>query len=135
MPSENRNYPAQSVTSMGSISEPDILCFSEYFESWRGSGGDIQPEKRLMLAILLDAVECFQKTPVGKKLTRQIEDTEQWIFMDDREWAFSFINICESVGMDPQYLRGGLVRWKQRTLAQPHPVPQTVGNMSISSTP
>jgi hypothetical protein len=27
------------------------------------------------------------------------------------EWVFSFTNVCETLGLDPGYLRRGLNRW------------------------
>ena len=72
-----------------------------------------QPEKRLMLAILLDAVECFQKyAPLHRrKPDRLFTATAEWIFEDDYKWPFSFLNICDAVGIDPKYLRSGLQQW------------------------
>jgi len=77
------------------------------------SGLHNQPEKRLMLAILLDAVECFQKyAPLDRrKPDRLFKATEEWIFQDDYKWPFSFLNICDAVGIDPKYLRNGLQQW------------------------
>jgi len=45
-----------------------------------------------MFAVLLDAVECFQKY-AGREANRLFKDTDEWIFEDDHEWPFSFINI------------------------------------------
>ena len=45
------------------------------------------PEKRLMFAILLDAVECFQKY-AGQEHNRLFKEAEEWIFEDDHGWAF-----------------------------------------------
>ncbi len=92
--------------SIGSLSDLDILGL--YGTS------PTQPEKKLMLAILLDAVECFQKY-AGHEANRLFKDTDEWIFADDPEWFFSFINICEAVGMDPQYLRKGLSHWRKKS--------------------
>ena len=44
---------------IGSLSEPDILASQQYSDHQGTSGR--QPEKSLMSAVLLDAVECFQK--------------------------------------------------------------------------
>jgi len=66
-----------------------------------------------MFAVLLDAVECFQKY-AGREANRLFKDTDEWIFEDDHEWPFSFINICEAVDIDPKYLRKGLSHWKKR---------------------
>ena len=79
------------------------------------SGLQNQPEKRLMLAILLDAVECYQKyAPLHRrKPDRLFTATVEWIFEDDDKWPFSFLNICDAVGIDPKYLRNGLQQWNQ----------------------
>ena len=71
-----------------------------------------QAEKRLMFAVLLDAVECLKKFARLRqsRTDRLSKDAEDWIFEDDRDWPFSFINICEAVGLNPQYLRDGLKR-------------------------
>jgi len=45
---------------MSSLSEFDILAPQRYSDQWLGTSG-LQPEKSLMLAVLLDAAECFQK--------------------------------------------------------------------------
>ena len=68
-----------------------------------------------MFAVLLDAVECFQKYPFlhDEYANRLFRETENWILDNDREWLFSFINICDALTIDPQYLRKGLLRWKQ----------------------
>ncbi|HEY6364283.1 MAG TPA: hypothetical protein VI585_05770, partial [Candidatus Binatia bacterium] len=37
---------------------------------------------------------------------------EAWILETDTEWLFSFVNCCEALGIAPDYLRQGLLRWK-----------------------
>ena len=82
--------------------------------------GHIQPEKRLMFAVLEEAVECFQEYafPRNRKEELLFKDAEDWILKDDHEWPFSFINICEAFDMDPDYLRTGLLRWKRRAMRE-----------------
>jgi hypothetical protein len=99
------NRPLTALHSIGSLSELDILGLY--------GASPTQPEKTLMFAVLLDAVECFQKY-AGREANRLFKDTDEWIFEDDHEWPFSFINICEAVDIDPKYLRKGLSHWKKR---------------------
>ena len=112
-----KDYRAHVFDRIVFLTEPDTLSLRYYFDSWRGSGY-LQPEKRLMFAVLQDAVECFQnqKFEQRNKATSQFMDTEEWIFRDDHDWPFSFFNICEAVGMDPDYLRKGLLHWKERVV-------------------
>ena len=97
----------------------DILIPEQHFDQFHESS-QIQPEKRLMLAVLLDAVECFQDyaPSVRRKPDRLFKDSEEWIFEDDHKWPFSFINICEALGIDPQYVRKGLLDWKETRLSR-----------------
>jgi hypothetical protein len=100
------NRPLSASQSIGSLSELDILGLY--------GASPTQPEKTLMLAILLDAVECFHKY-AAHEANALFKDTVKWIFEDDHEWLFSFINICEAVEIDAQYLRKGLSQFKQQT--------------------
>jgi hypothetical protein len=75
-------------------------------------------EEKLMLAVLEDAVTCFQKyvlakDPRGKALFRGAED---WILEQNSDWIFSFASICEVLGLSPEYVRQGLMRWKEGRL-------------------
>lgn len=83
-----------------------------------------------MFAILLDAVECFQKYAIlrGEYANRLFKDTEHWIFDEDPKWPFSFMNICEAVEMDPHYLRKGLSLWKLRAMQQRIPSAQRLSS-------
>jgi hypothetical protein len=97
---------------IGSLSEPDILAIHQYSDHQGTSGR--QPEKSLMSAVLLDAIECFQKYPFlhDEYENRLFREAENWILDNDREWLFSFINICEALALDPHYFRKGLLHWK-----------------------
>ena len=35
----------------------------------------------------------------------------------DYEWPFSFQNVCETLGINPESLRGTLLGWKAKRLA------------------
>lgn len=72
-------------------------------------------EERLMLAVLENAVEYFQKyvlarKPSGKQLFR---DAEDWFLNKDSEALYSFENICDTLGFHPDHIRKGLLVWKE----------------------
>jgi hypothetical protein len=72
-------------------------------------------EERLMLAVLESAVEDFQKyvlarKPRGKRL---FQEAEEWFLEKDSEELFSFENICETLQLHPDYIRQGLMVWKE----------------------
>ncbi len=75
-------------------------------------------EERLMQAVLENAIEYFQKYVLakderGKKL---FQEAEEWILDKDSDWFFSFENICEVLGLHPDYMRQGLLCWKETRL-------------------
>lgn len=79
-------------------------------------------ELGLMLAILEDAIKCYVKYASAKdrRGRRQFQEAEEWIFQQGSDWLFSFENICETLGIDPEYLRQGLLRWKEKVAANGH---------------
>jgi hypothetical protein len=75
-------------------------------------------EERLMLAVLESAVEDFQKYVLarnlrGKKLFQQ---AEEWFLEKNSDELFSFENICETLQLHPDYIRPGLMVWKEAKL-------------------
>jgi hypothetical protein len=75
-------------------------------------------EEALMLAVLADAVDCFQKyvLAVGPREQKLFRDAEAWILEPNGEWIFSFQNICEALELNPDYVRHGLLQWKQKQI-------------------
>ena len=101
-----------------SLFEPDTLASAQYFQNFRRKTW-IEPEKRLILAMLEDAVTCFQiyLTARSGRGKRVFNEAEEWIMIKDDDWIFSFESVCEMLGFNPEYVRQGLRRWKQKTLA------------------
>ena len=68
-----------------------------------------------MLAVLQDAVICFQEYVSAKCKRKQSmhDDAQAWISNTDRSYLFSFENVCEALGFDANYMRQGLARWKR----------------------
>ena len=72
----------------------------------------LEGEKRLMFAILEDAVQCFRDNDSAQSASskRLFDEAQQWIFHSPPDGVFSFENICDVLGFDPAYIRKGLVR-------------------------
>lgn len=103
--------------SLADILGPDVILPQQFFEGPRGDS-DFSPEKALMLAILEDAIRCFQEyfrttRARPRMLSRQ---AEQWIRTRDWDWPFSFNNVCEGLGIDPDCMRDALLRMKYEHL-------------------
>jgi hypothetical protein len=104
--------------SVASLFQPDTLLPAQYFETFRRKT-HLEPEKRLMLAVLEDAIACFQKYLLARdsKGRSSFHEAEEWIREEGSDWLFSFENICEVLGFNPKYVRRGLLEWKEKKLA------------------
>jgi hypothetical protein len=80
-----------------------------------------QPECRLLWAVLENAVDTYMKNAAatGRRGKRLFQEAEAWIMQDDPTWLCSFISICHVLGLDPDYLRRGLRRWRAERSAPP----------------
>lgn len=81
----------------------------QYAELHRGCE-PIKPERRLMLAVLSDAIVLFQSGAPRLADRREVEDAQRWILSNDRAWPFSFVNVCDTLGIAFEPLRRALVR-------------------------
>ena len=100
------------------VFQPDVLVSSQYLATYQRKF-NLDPERMLMLAVLEDAVVCFQDNLAAACSRKRAlhRDAEQWILDGDRSYLFSFENVCETLGYDAGYLRQGLRRWKEEALA------------------
>jgi hypothetical protein len=128
---ERTSYPRTAdragLTASESVAygfQPDPL-FSERCFADRRCNIRLEPEKRLMLAILEEAVYCFQdnySAQHGKK-KRLFDSAHRWFFRVIGDWVFSFENICSVLELNPEYIRKGLIQWKQKELSKPQSAP------------
>jgi hypothetical protein len=113
-----------------SLFEPDTLLSAQYFENLRSK--TLVPERRLTLAVLEDAVNCFQANVMAQSGRRKklFKETEDWIMAPGDDWIFSFVSVCEILRLNPEYVRQGLLRWKEKKLARR--APQSRGERTIA---
>jgi hypothetical protein len=88
------------------------LVMPEQYYPQFGGESSLPGEKRLMLAVLKDAIDILMKhrdrrEGPGRRLYVEAAD---WIRSDDGDFPFSFVNVCETLGFDPSCLRRGLMR-------------------------
>lgn len=93
--------------------EADILAAEDFARIYRSR--PLSPERELMMAVLEGALADYQQSCSArdKKAMKRFADAQAWILESDSEWIFSFVNCCEALGIEPDYLRQGLLRWKQ----------------------
>ncbi len=95
------------------LTEPQGLLPSQFF-SRIGRAARVEGERKLMVAVLEDAVRCFRKYSVasnrrGRRLFREVE---AWFMEPDTGSALSFDYVCEASGLDADSIRSRLRRWQ-----------------------
>lgn len=72
-----------------------------------GAWAEAQGERKLMAAVLLDAVQCYAKgiDAADRSMQNLFRKTSRWFFRDDYDHIYSFRNICLTLDLDPQTFR------------------------------
>ena len=107
---------------VSSLFQPDTLLPEQYLDTFRRKL-QLEPEKKLMLAILEDAIACYQKYVFARDSKGKLlfEEADQWVNEGGGGSVFAFDSVCESLGLNPDYLRRGLTVWKQTAEARRAP--------------
>jgi hypothetical protein len=120
--------------------EPDVLI-AEVWGSNQRRSAPLSSEKRLMLAVLHNAFDYYQKymfadDRVGREL---FEEAAAWINCTSTDGLFSFESISEALDIEPQYFRRGLAAWHQRhadtRAGQPAPAPIVEADQAVRPNP
>jgi hypothetical protein len=98
---------------------PELLLPAQFHAGFRNDAS-LCPEKRLMLAVLEAAVADFQRCAAildagGQSLFRE---AVTWFESEDTTWPYSFVNVCQALGLEVTYVLAGLRRWRDAQRAQ-----------------
>lgn len=101
----------------------DTSAAQHYQDTFRRSE-HLEPERIPIAAILEDAVHEYRKyrrarDPKGKNRFRE---AEEWITHKGSDWIFSFDNVCEFLGLAPEYVRREVLETKSKHGKQEKPV-------------
>ena len=91
--------------------EPDIILPSQFLHRVVET-----PEKRLLLAVLEEAVATYQRhaMAIDPRSRAVFAEVEAWFASEDVAWLYAFVPICEVLGLDATYVRSGLGPWAAR---------------------
>jgi len=81
--------------------EDGIRCYLRYRDA----------ERRLLFALLEDGIRCYLRYRDAERNSPQrleFLEAANWINSEDDDGPFAFVNVCESLGIDPSRLRWGV---------------------------
>jgi hypothetical protein len=90
------------------LSQADIILPSQYFGAL-GSAG-LSGEQRLMLAVLVDAINVLQSWRGGSsaRKRRNFAEAAQWVNTPGTSYPFSFDSVCDALEIESELLRSRL---------------------------
>jgi hypothetical protein len=119
------------------LGHPDVLCMHEYLHVYRARSAET-PERRLMAAILRDAIECYVRhcCAENRHKKRSYREAEEWLFKGDDRDVFGLANVCAIFNLAPGYIRRMLLLYKRQNEASADSTPgDTPGELSINKIP
>lgn len=75
------------------------------------------PEKRLAGAVLASALVGIRDHHGDPKYRNAIVEDLRWIALDDDAPPFSFVRLCQTFGLEPEWVRDVVRRWMARAPA------------------
>jgi hypothetical protein len=83
---------------------------------WKSEFGSthLSGERALMWAVFADGIDSYRRNAGSTSIHRRIEfrEAQSWLWSTDWDWPFSFVNLCEVFGFDPEGVRCALLRWR-----------------------
>ena len=100
-----KGLPGETEDRHGRPLGMDTILPEQFFalrdqRTWSG-------EQRLMAAILLDALAVYSRPGVARALGggHVLRQTQHWVRSNDRSSTFSFLRVCEALGLEPDVVR------------------------------
>jgi hypothetical protein len=89
---------------------PEAALPTQFGDIWHKTRA-ITPERALALAVVWEAVLDLGKYRFAKRRRQQrlYWEAYEWVTADDRVWPFSFVNLCDILGLTPDPVRKQLL--------------------------
>lgn len=104
---------AREMAELANLFAPDQVLPEQFLSRRESSSPGV---KKLMVAVLEDAIRCFQGHLRNPRLRpdQLSREAERWIRTRDDDGPFAFTNVCGVLGIDAEGLRSLLLGWKGR---------------------
>ncbi|MGE0681158.1 MAG: hypothetical protein AB7P69_09715 [Candidatus Binatia bacterium] len=90
--------------------DADMTLPEQFFRAANQSFAVWTGERRLLFAVLEEAVASFfrYRNATTRRGQRLFNETVEWFWDRDQKWLYSFETVCQHLGLDAEYIRGGL---------------------------
>jgi hypothetical protein len=104
-----------------SILGSDAGSQQQFLDTFRRSEF-LTPEKSLLSAILEDAIHVYRKYRHAKdRLGKEkFREAQEWIRYHGTDWIFTFDNVCDLLGLNPNFVRHSLRQLNTEAVVPEH---------------
>jgi hypothetical protein len=89
--------------------------------------GQLTGTKALMLAVLEDGIRSYLSASRGVS-----QEAEYWVHSEKRRSPFSFVVVCEMLGLDAGAVRAALKRMREQRVSPRKAVPRARPNVRVA---
>ena len=89
---------------------PEAALPTQFEEIWHKTRA-ITPERALALAVMWEAVLDLDRYRFAQRRRQQrlYWEAYEWVTSDSRDWPFSFVNLCDAIGLAAEPVRARLL--------------------------
>lgn len=89
----------------------DLMAGGEMLPAQLPVTSDWSPEKKLAAAVLASALVEIRDHHGSPGHTRRIAEALEWVQGEDVTWPFSFLRLCDLLGLEADWVRQVVARW------------------------
>ena len=88
----------------------EVILPQQFQRMWGGTRA-LTPERALLIAVLWQAAEDLRTHGNVRRAQSRVlyRNAFRWVASDDRSWPYSFLNVCDVLGLSPGSLRAELL--------------------------
>lgn len=100
----------------------DMMAGGELLPAQLPAATHLTPEKKLAAAVLASALVEVRDHHGSPSHRHRVNEALEWIALNDREWPFSFVRLCDLFGLEVEWVRGVVAGWVRVPLEQRKPI-------------
>lgn len=114
--------PRSAILSPGLAVIDHLMAGGELMPAQLPVATQWTPERKLAAAVLASALIEVRDHHGSRAHQREVTRALEWIALDDAEWPFSFVRLCELFNLEVEWVRGVVAYWARVPLADRKPI-------------
>jgi hypothetical protein len=100
-----------ALAANGLIVIDDLMAGGEMLPAQLPASSNWSPEKKLAAAVLASALVEIRDHHGTPAHARRVAEALEWVQGEDTVWPYSFLPLCEVLGLEADWVRQVVARW------------------------